>query len=49
VSAVLSEGFGGSDPAHSTMLFATIPGAPPADPAQKRVPMRMLCGVETDP
>lgn len=46
VNAVLGEGFGESDPAHSTLLHAATRGLPPAGPAQKRAPVCMP--LETD-
>jgi len=49
VNAVLGEGFGESDPAHSTLLHAATSGSPPTGPAQKRAPVRMLREAETVP
>ncbi|GEM_PF-6828860 len=39
VNTIFGEGFGESDPAHSTLLNAATSGSPPAGPAQKRVPL----------
>jgi len=49
VNAVLGEGFGESDPAHSTLLHTATSGSPPAGPAEKRAPVRMLREADTDP
>jgi Putative transposase len=49
VNAVLGEGFGESAPAHSTLLHAATSGSPPAGPAQKRAPVRILREAETGP
>ncbi len=49
VNAVLGEGFGESDSAHSTLLHAATSGSPPAGPAHKRAPVRMLREAETVP
>lgn len=49
VNANLGGGFGESDPAHSTFLHAATSGSPPAAPAQKRAPVRMLREADTSP
>ena len=49
VNAVLGEGFGESDPAHSTLLHAATSGSPPAGPAQKRTPVRMVREADSQP
>ena len=41
VNAVLGEGFGESDPAHSTLLSAATSGSPHARPPQKRALVHM--------
>ncbi len=49
VSAILGEGFGKTDPAHSTLLSAATSGSPPAGPAHKRKPVLMLSEAEMSP
>lgn len=49
VNAILGEGFGETNPAHSTLLSAGISGSPPAGPAHKRKPVLMLSEAEMSP
>lgn len=49
VNAVLGEGFGESDPAHSTLLSTATSGSLPAGPAQKRKPVLMSREADTSP
>jgi hypothetical protein len=49
VNGVLGEGFGESDPAHSTLLHAATSGSPPAGLSQKRALVRMPFKADAGP